>query len=133
MAVTEGAIAVDTSAVIDYLRDRNRPLQIDLASTIVIPLPVVGELFVGAFGARNRLQESATVETLLKEWIVIVSDIHTARLYAEIRVQRKLDPAFSGNLRNDLWIAALCIQHDLPLLTNDRGFDAIPRLGVLHW
>jgi predicted nucleic acid-binding protein len=34
---------------------------------------------------------------------------------------------------NDLWIAALCIQHNLPLLTNDAGFDHISRLTVIHW
>jgi len=35
--------------------------------------------------------------------------------------------------RLDVWIAALCIQHDVPLLTNDRGFDTIPELTVIHW
>jgi predicted nucleic acid-binding protein len=34
---------------------------------------------------------------------------------------------------NDLWIAALCIQHSLPLLTNDRGFNGIENLEVIHW
>lgn len=34
---------------------------------------------------------------------------------------------------NDLWIAALCLQHALPLLTNDRGFDTIDGLAVIHW
>ena len=34
---------------------------------------------------------------------------------------------------NDFWIAALCIQHGLPLLTNDKGFDNIPGLTVIHW
>jgi predicted nucleic acid-binding protein len=34
---------------------------------------------------------------------------------------------------NDLWIAALCLQHDLPLLTNDHGFDHIAGLTVIHW
>ena len=34
---------------------------------------------------------------------------------------------------NDLWIAALCIQHNLPLLTHDRGFDHIAGLTVVHW
>ena len=34
---------------------------------------------------------------------------------------------------NDLWIAALCLQHTLPLLTNDRGFDSIEGLRVIHW
>lgn len=44
---------------------------------------------------------------------------------------------YSANLSiakvNDLWIAALCLQHNLPLLTNDRGFDAIAGLTIRHW
>ncbi len=133
MAVMEDAIAIDTSAAIDYLRDRHRLSQIDEAASIVIPLPVIGELFVGAFGARNRAKETAAVDAVLRQWTVLYPDVSTARLYAEIRVHRKLNPAFSVNLRNDLWIAALCLQHNVPLLTNDRGFDAVPDLRVLHW
>ena len=29
---------------------------------------------------------------------------------------------------NGLWIAALCIEHDLALVTRDRHFDKIPQL-----
>ncbi|MBV9494405.1 MAG: PIN domain-containing protein [Acidobacteria bacterium] len=129
----EGAIAVDTTAAIDYLRNEYRPPQIDQASSILVPLPVVGELFVGAFGARNRLKETATVDVLLRAWTVLSPDVSTARLYAEIRVHRKLNPGFGENVRNDLWIAAICLQHNVPLLTNDRGFDSIPGLHTLHW
>jgi tRNA(fMet)-specific endonuclease VapC len=34
---------------------------------------------------------------------------------------------------NDLWIAALCQQHALPLLSRDRHFDFVPRLQRLTW
>lgn len=133
MAVMEHAIAVDASAAIDFLRAKHRPPQIARATSVFIPLPVVGELLAGAFGARNRATETAAVEELTREWTVLFPDVNTAHLYAEIRVHRKLNPAFSVNLRNDLWIAALCLQYHLPLLTNDRGFDAVPGLAVLHW
>jgi tRNA(fMet)-specific endonuclease VapC len=29
---------------------------------------------------------------------------------------------------NDLWIAALCLQHRLTLITRDRHFESIPQL-----
>jgi predicted nucleic acid-binding protein len=32
-----------------------------------------------------------------------------------------------------LWIAALCIQYDFPLLTNDGVYDRVPGLTVIHW
>jgi predicted nucleic acid-binding protein len=112
----DAVIAVDTSAAIDYLRSRPAPPQIDQATQVFVPLPVIGELFYGALGARDREAE-----------------VTTARTYADIRIHRKLNPVFTGSLRNDLWIAAVCLQHRLPLLTNDRGFDAVPNLAVLHW
>ncbi|HKO57874.1 MAG TPA: PIN domain-containing protein [Thermoanaerobaculia bacterium] len=133
MALKESVIAVDTNAAIDFLRNQRRPPQIDRARSLFLPLPVVGELFVGAFGARDRNAETTSVEELLKEWTVLSPDVNTARFYADIRVHRKLNPAFSASLRNDLWIAALCLQHRLPLLTNDRGFELVPGLEVLHW
>lgn len=34
---------------------------------------------------------------------------------------------------HDLWIAALCLQHQLPLLTNDGLFDQVSTLQVIHW
>jgi predicted nucleic acid-binding protein len=37
------------------------------------------------------------------------------------------------HLLNDLWIAALCLQHRLPLLTNDKDFEGIEGLDLVHW
>lgn len=34
---------------------------------------------------------------------------------------------------NDLWIAALAIQHDLTLATRDSHFEAVERLEVETW
>jgi predicted nucleic acid-binding protein len=34
---------------------------------------------------------------------------------------------------NDVWIAALCRQHSLPLLSRDRHFDAVAGIRRLEW
>ena len=34
---------------------------------------------------------------------------------------------------NDLWIAALCRQHSLPLLSRDRHFDQVAGLNRVGW
>jgi predicted nucleic acid-binding protein len=34
---------------------------------------------------------------------------------------------------NDLWIAALCRQHGLPLLSRDRHFDVVSGVQRLEW
>jgi tRNA(fMet)-specific endonuclease VapC len=34
---------------------------------------------------------------------------------------------------NDIWIAAMARQFDLPLVTRDGHFAAVPRLTTLAW
>jgi len=34
---------------------------------------------------------------------------------------------------NDLWIAALCRQHPLPLLSRDRHFDGVNGIKRIGW
>jgi len=95
-----------------------------------LPLPVVGELFFGTEASREDVQHDA-LEDLLIRWIILSPDIETARLYGKLRAKQMAE--IGSAKRNDLWIAALCLQHELPLLTNDRGFDPIDGLTVLHW
>lgn len=55
---------------------------------------------------------------------VLHIDDETTRFYAviglELKQQRKPIPT------SDLWIAALCFQHFLALLSRDRRFDLVP-------
>lgn len=123
-------VLVDTSAAVDYLRpDRNAPPLDD--NTTGLPLTVVGELFAGAFGSRDRDSNLQIIENLVKRWSIVIPVWETARIYGQLRANV---PAEIGtSKRNDLWIAALCLQHNLPLLTNDGGFDHISGLTVIHW
>lgn len=78
---------------------------------------------------RNDLE---IVEKFVARHDILVPDVETARLYGTIRARQRLHDIRASKM-NDLWIAALCLQHDLPLLTNDRGFDSIGGLDVIHW
>lgn len=128
-------LALDTSAAVDYLRVvRQSPPQINVAKTVVIPLPVVGELFHGAQCSAQPHRGAQILEDFLESWEPLIPDVQTARIYGNIRASQFRTTANLGaSKKNDLWIAALCIQHDLPLLTNDAGFDVIPGLTVIHW
>jgi predicted nucleic acid-binding protein len=48
---------------------------------------------------------------------------HYASLFRQLRDQGTPIPT------NDLWIAALVIQHDLILCSRDRHFDALPQIA----
>jgi len=101
------------------------------AEHLAVPVIVLGEYRLGIAQSRHNL----TYESWLRKWIaaVFVLDIDekTTHSYAaiglELKKKGKPIPA------NDLWIAALCRQHSLPLLSRDRHFDFVSGLRRLDW
>jgi tRNA(fMet)-specific endonuclease VapC len=127
-------LAIDANAAIDVMR-RNRPDPPPLndVKVVVLPLPVLGELLAGAKISIMPHRNLMRVMMLRGSCTLLTPDEGTADVYGDIRAaSRNVQPLGPAKL-NDLWIAALCLQHDLPLLTNDGGFDAIPGLTVIHW
>jgi len=125
-------IAIDTNAAIDLMRVESTPPDSPRrGQPIFLPLPVAGELFVGAYSSKQVARNLAVVEDVAKRWTVIFPTIDTARLYGQLRAAEAA--LLSRSKLNDLWIAALCLEHNLPLLTNDHGFDHIAGLSVVHW
>jgi predicted nucleic acid-binding protein len=57
---------------------------------------------------------------------VLLPDRETAEQYARLFVQLKR--AGTPVPDNDLWIAALALQHDVLLITRDKHFEKIPQL-----
>ena len=68
---------------------------------------------------------------MLGEFVRLAINERTAFHYAEIRFELKQKgtpiPA------NDLWIAALARQHDLPILSRDQHFDRVAGLRRIGW
>ncbi len=101
------------------------------ADGLAVPVVVLGEYALGIAHSRHH----AIYQTWLREWIsaVVVLDIdeETTHFYAtiglELRKKGKPIPT------NDLWIAAACRQHSLPLLSKDTHFDLVSGLRRLDW
>ena len=55
----------------------------------------------------------------------------TAQHYA--RVRRQLKGEGRPIPENDVWIAASCLEHQLPLATQDAHFNGLAGLTVLQW
>jgi tRNA(fMet)-specific endonuclease VapC len=96
-----------------------------------IPVIVLGEFRYGIAGSRHKAAYEAWLDATLPVFDVLAVDEETAHAYAEIRVALKRSgrpiPA------NDAWIAALALQHGLPVLTRDEHFDAVPGLERRDW
>jgi predicted nucleic acid-binding protein len=129
-------LAFDSNAAIDLLRnDRPSPPPFAQASALVLPLFVLAELRLGF--SRENLNEQ--LEELVKASIVVAPDAATVDHYVAVRnamLRARTVPArreAQEGLSHDIWIAALCLQHDLPLLTNDRDFADLDGLSVIRW
>lgn len=97
---------------------------------ILVPLITVGELRAGfALGTKEKennvllqkLLDSSSVST------VTISDT-TTKLFAAIFKSLKL--AGTPINTNDMWIAALALEHDCLLLTLDTDFSRVPDLHI---
>jgi len=93
------------------------------ASRLVIPVVVLGEYDFGIRQSVQRSRYEAWLATYLPMTEIAIISAETAASYAALRLDLKTRgtplPA------NDAWIAALTLQHDLPLLSNDAHFDLV--------
>lgn len=101
------------------------------AERLAVPVIVLGEYRLGIAQSRHRV----AYENWLREWIAAVTvldiDEQTTHSYADIgfELKRKGKPIPA----NDLWIAALCRQYSLPLLSRDQHFDSVSGLHRIAW
>ncbi len=73
----------------------------------------------------------ARVDELVGGSRILVCDAEIARQYGEVKNNLRL----KGRplLENDVWIAALALQHDLTLVTRDAHFQDVESLKTAAW
>ena len=101
------------------------------AAQIAIPVIVLGEYRYGISHSRNRRQYEEWLTEYLRNFRILEVEERTTIPYGAVRSELKR----AGTLipSNDVWIAALCRQHALPLLSRDRHFDLVPRIQRVNW
>ena len=101
------------------------------ADQMAIPVIVLGEYRYGIAQSRNRTRYESWLTGLLQDCFVLDITEPTTQHYAEIvlELKRKGKPIPT----NDLWIAALCRQHGLPLLSRDLHFDGVAGIKRVPW
>jgi tRNA(fMet)-specific endonuclease VapC len=127
-----GPIVLDASAVIDYFR--REPILTSLFSvpdSLFLPTIVAGELYCGARRSNRPAVHLAQIDELLNRVTLLAAGLDTAAHYGKIKAELEGRGERIGS--NDIWIAAIALEHGLPLLTRDNHFDRIPTLPVLRW
>jgi tRNA(fMet)-specific endonuclease VapC len=101
------------------------------AEEMAIPVIVLGEYRHGIAQSRHRASYESWLTGLLDDCMVLDINEPTTHHYAEITLElkRKGKPIPT----NDIWIAALCRQHGLPLLSQDRHFDLVAGTQRIEW
>ncbi len=105
--------------------------QIATADELHVPVIVLGDYRFGIATSGRRHQYEAWLARGRAFWNVLPIVEETATHYASIRQQLKR--AGAPLPANDVWIAALARQHDLPVLSRDAHFDAVSGLTRLSW
>jgi len=122
-----GKIALDTNVSIKFLNgDKSIESFISKYSEIHMPVIVVGELIFGALNSTHAEQNLARHKKLIQRAKILEITEATANIYAKTRLslKKKGKPI----PENDLWIAAICIEHKIPFLSNDEHFKEIEGL-----
>lgn len=101
------------------------------ADSIHLPFVVIGELRAGfALGKKGRENEAVLQRFLMKPGVEVVypgdATTHSyASLFRQLRQQGTPIPT------NDLWIAALALEHGLVLCSRDGHFEHLPQLNIV--
>ncbi len=104
---------------------------VDAADTVEISVISLGEFRFGVAQSRHRIDYERWLHENLPFYGILGIDQQTATIYSEIRLELK--QAGRPIPVNDLWIAALCRQHSLPILSRDRHFDVVKGLRRVGW
>ena len=101
------------------------------ATQVAIPVIVLGEYRYGISQSRDRAYYERWLTEYLPKFRILDVDERTTISYSAVRTE--LRKAGTPIPSNDIWIAALCRQHSLPLLSRDRHFDLVSGITRLAW
>ncbi len=102
-----------------------------LHTRAAIPVIVLGEFRYGIAESRHRAAYEAWLASELGHFDILAITDETTTPYAALRVAlKRLGRPIPAN---DVWIAALAVQHRLPILSRDQHFDGVPNIEWKSW
>lgn len=101
------------------------------AVEVSVPVIVLGEFRYGVAQSRHRARYERWLAEYLPGFRILDIDERTTIPYSAVRAELKR--AGTPIPANDAWIAALCRQHSLPVISRDRHFDAVSGIRRISW
>jgi len=125
-------VLIDTNIYIEFLRgDENINNILSSADFIAFSVISIGEILAGFRIWSDDKKYLNELDEFLYSPRLIIYDIDSetsefyAKIYNELRIAGNPIPT------NDMWIAALALQHGIKLLTNDRHFTKVAGLFLI--
>lgn len=125
-------LLLDTNAIIALQRD-NLALKnlLATATDVFLPLIAIGELYFGVYKSQQTEANLHGLGQFMAGRLILNPDLHTANVYGQIK--QTLRAKGRPIPENDIWIAALALQYDLTLITNDAHFSEVDNLTYTAW
>jgi tRNA(fMet)-specific endonuclease VapC len=123
---------LDTNIIVGFLNGEKSIIQrLSGTQDFYAPAVAMGELYYGAKKSAQVQQNIEKIELFASRCTILACDKSTALCYGEIK--ETLRKQGTPIPENDIWIAAVAIQHDLILATRDAHFEKIPGLIFELW
>jgi predicted nucleic acid-binding protein len=126
-------LVLDTNMYCDYAEGLQEVVDIVAVygETLLIPSPVLGELYYGFMKGSRREYNERKLRELIKRLNIEVIEIsaEVARRYATIYLS--LERKGTRIPINDVWIAACCMEAGGTLLTRDRHFETVEQIETI--
>jgi len=131
---TVDSVLLHTSIAIELLGQNPAVVQkFKDAGILYLPFIARGELLVGAHYLLNpKIQRE--IEHFFSVCTLLLPNEETADIYG--RIGGELKKRGTKIPANDLWIAALALQYDLPIAARDKHYSYVSRIAgliVLPW
>ena len=129
-ALMNTRLVLDTSAVLAYFNGNKAATEaMNCAEVVYLPSVSIGELYFGARKCSRPAQEEVKIEAIIDRTESLDVDYATARVYSAVIHQLESDGKRIP--LNDIWIAAMAMQHGCTLLARDTHFARIEGLNLI--
>ena len=126
-----GRVLLDTNVIIAFFSGEKGVSKQFADAEVFVSSTVLGELYYGARKSAHAAANLARIEQFASSIQVLNCDAATAQLYGNIK--DRLRSRGRPIPENDIWIAAVALQHGLPLATRDDHFKEVDGLRVENW
>lgn len=125
-------LLLDTNRLSDALAQVDEVIEVlETAELIAVPVVALGEIRSGFLGGRRPADNETRLAWFLSQDGVTTLGIDGPVSHRYAQIHRHLRAAGKPIPTNDLWIAAIAVEHGLVLYTRDAHFSAVAGLARL--